>query len=150
MIRAIVYDRCIDAARSVCLRLLRRRIAAVAVHPTDFDLTFEPHGVPNLLITELEMPLFSGFELIRRVRSAWGESPPRIIAYTMIDDAGAWQKARDLGADEVVYKGSANALKRLDLAITECLVPTTLRPAVMLRPAERLAPTLGVLQSAAA
>ena len=101
MIRAIVYDRCIDAARSVCLRLLRRRIAAVAVHPTDFDLTFEPHGVPNLLITELEMPLFSGFELIRRVRSAWGESPPRIIAYTMIDDAGAWQKARDLGADEV-------------------------------------------------
>ena len=35
MIRAIVYDRCIDAARALCVKLRRSRITAVAVHPTE-------------------------------------------------------------------------------------------------------------------
>src|SRR3954463_1524072 len=67
MTRAIVYDRCIDAARALCARLRKEQISACAIHPTDFDRTFE-EGIPHLLVTELAMPMFSGFELIRDVR----------------------------------------------------------------------------------
>ena len=54
MIRAVVYDRCIDTARALCARLRRSRITGVAVHPTDFDRTFESEGLPHLIVTELE------------------------------------------------------------------------------------------------
>jgi DNA-binding response OmpR family regulator len=120
MTRAIVYDRCIDAARTLCARLRKAHISATAVHPTDFDRTFED-GMPHFLITELAMPMFSGFELIRDVRSEWSSRDLPIIAYTSVDDALAWTKARELGADEIVAKMGIDPIKRLQAAIERCL-----------------------------
>ena len=121
MIRAIVYDRCIDTARALCVKLRRSRIAAVAVHPTDFDRTFEAEGLPHLIVTELEMPLFSGFELIRQVRGEWSGQELPVIAYTTVDDALAWAQARTLGANEVIAKTGPDPVKRLEAAIARCL-----------------------------
>lgn len=121
MTRAIVYDRCIDVARATAVRLRRSRIVAAAIHPTDFDLTFESGGLPHVIITELEMPLFSGFELIRQVRSEWGRSELPIIAYTSVDDALAWAAAKEAGANEVVTKCGPDPLKRLESAVARCL-----------------------------
>lgn len=121
MTRAIVYDRCIDAARGLSARLRRAGVRATAVHPTDFDRTFEDGGVPHLLVTELQMPLFSGFELIRQVRREWGRDELPVIAYTAVDDALAWAEARTLGANEVVVKFGPDPVKRLEAAIARCL-----------------------------
>src|SRR3954454_22658737 len=121
MIRAIVYDRCVDAARDLCAQLRWSRIAAVAVHPTDFDRTFEAEGLPHLIVTELEMPLFSGFSLIRELRREWGGDELPIVAYTSVDDALAWSQARALGANEVVARSGPDPVKRLEAAIARCL-----------------------------
>ena len=121
MIRAVVYDRCIDTARTLCARLRRSRIAAIAVHPTDFDRTFDSEGLPHLIVTELEMPMFSGFELIRQIRGEWSQDELPVIAYTAVDDALAWTQARMLGANEVVARSGADPVKRLEAAIARCL-----------------------------
>lgn len=135
MTRAIVYDRCIDAARATCARLRRSRISAAAVHPTDFDRSFEAEGMPHILVTELEMPLFSGFELIRQVRSDWSQAELPIVVFTTADDALAWNEARELGADEVVVKSGPDPMKRLEAAIARCLGKVDAPPpAMMIRP----------------
>ncbi|QOV90166.1 response regulator [Humisphaera borealis] len=130
MARVIIYDRCVLAARETALRLRRRhQLEASAVHATDFDLTFDDGPHPSLVITELQMPMFSGFELIRRVRSAYKSSELPIIAYTAIDDAIAWQQARDLGADRVIFRNSQDAMLRLDVAVSDLLhEPEVARP----------------------
>lgn len=120
MTKAIVYDRCVDAARALCARLRKSRISATAVHPTDFDRTFED-GMPHLLVTELAMPMFSGFELLRQVRADWSRQELPIIVYTSVDDALAWAEARELGANEVVAKMGLEPIKRLEAAIERCL-----------------------------
>src|SRR4051812_11701441 len=117
MIRAVVYDRCIDTARALCVRLRRSRIMAVAGPPTDFDRTFESEGLPHLIVTELEMPMFSGFELLRQIRGEWGQDELPVIAYTSVDDALAWAQARMLGANEVVARSGHDPVQRLEAAI---------------------------------
>lgn len=131
MARVIVYDRCILAAREVCLRLRRRhQLDATPVHPTDFDLTFDDGPAPSLIVTELQMPIFSGFELIRQVRSVYRSADVPIVAYTAIDEALAWEKARAIGADAVIFRNSQDAMLRLDVAIAELLgEPVPTRPA---------------------
>jgi DNA-binding response OmpR family regulator len=127
MTRAIVYDRCVDIARALCAKLKKARISAVAVHPTDFDRTFE-EGMPHLLVTELEMPMFSGFELLRQVRSEWSRDELPIIVYTSVDDALAWAKAKEIGANEIVAKAGADPVKRLEAAIARVLHRNDPRP----------------------
>ena len=122
MARVIVYDRCVLAARQVALRLRRRHhLDASVVHPTDFDLTFDDGQPPALIVTELQMPMFSGFELIRQVRSVYRSAELPIVAFTAIDDALAWEKARELGADVVIFRNSQDANLRLDVAIADLL-----------------------------
>jgi PleD family two-component response regulator len=121
MTRAIVYDRCIDTARATCAKLRRSRITAVAVHPTDFDRTFEAEGMPHVIVTELAMPMFSGFELIRQVRADWSRAELPIIAFTTADDALAWAEAKEVGADDVVVKAGPDPIQRLSAAIARCV-----------------------------
>lgn len=122
MARVIVYDRCVLAAREVSLRLRRRHhLDAAVVHPTDFDLTFDDARPPALIVTELQMPMFSGFELIRQVRSAYRSAELPIVAFTAIDDALAWDQAKELGADVVIFRNSQDAMLRLDVAIADLL-----------------------------
>lgn len=121
MTRVIVYDRCILEARKTCLRLRRQHhLDASAVHPTDFDLTFDD-APPSLIVTELQMPMFSGFELIRQVRSVYKASTLPIIALTAIDDAMAWEQAREIGANAVIFRNSQDAMLRLDVAVSDLL-----------------------------
>ena len=131
MARVIVYDRCVLAAREICLRMRRRHhLEASAVHPTDFDLTFNDGAPPALIVTELQMPMFSGFELVRRIRSAYKSSELPIIAFTAIDDAMAWDQARELGANAVIFRNSQDAMLRMDVAISDLLhEPEPIRPA---------------------
>jgi len=122
MTRAIVYDRCVLAARDICQRLRRKhRLDADAVHATDFDGSLNAGAKPGLIVTELQMPMFSGFELIRRIRLDYDMSELPIVAYTAIDDAMAWEKARDLGANQVIFRGGHDPLARLDVAVESAL-----------------------------
>lgn len=122
MARVLVFDRCVDEARGLCARLRKRRFEATAVHPTDFDLTFEETGgTPDVLIVELNMPLFSGYDLIRSIRGALSDRQLPIIVFTREQDSAAWELARSLGANEIVNRGGQDAMLRLDIAIARCL-----------------------------
>ncbi|HEX8914788.1 MAG TPA: hypothetical protein VF796_20720 [Humisphaera sp.] len=122
MTRAVVFDRCVDQARALAARFRKQGIDASAVHPTDLDLTFDDAGgLPDFVVTELQMPMLSGVELIRRVRSVWPGGEPALIAFTTVDDPELWAAARAAGADEVVLRRGQDAMLRLDVAIDQCL-----------------------------
>jgi len=59
---------------------------------------------PDLIVSDLDMPRMDGLELCRRVRAEPGVDPAMFLVVTGLTDAGLWQRALDLGADDVLAK----------------------------------------------
>ena len=61
-------------------------------------------GLPDLLITDVMMPVMDGLTLCRRVRGLPGGGTLPIIVFTALDSDGDLRDARDAGADQVITK----------------------------------------------
>ena len=57
-----------------------------------------------IVLTDLEMPIMNGFELIRKAKSTPGISEIPIVVVTSSDDVESQIKALDLGAYDVLFK----------------------------------------------
>lgn len=62
------------------------------------------HGLPDLLITDVMMPVMDGITLCRRVRALPGAATLPIIVFTALDLESDLQAARAAGADRVIIK----------------------------------------------
>jgi DNA-binding response OmpR family regulator len=82
-------------------------------------------GLPDLLITDVMMPVMDGLSLCRRVRALPGTDRLPIIVFTALDGDSDLRAATDAGADQVITKpfnltGLGKAVEALlpDLAAT--------------------------------
>lgn len=62
--------------------------------------------MPDLVITDTNMPGIDGFETCRQIRETHGKETPKIIVTTGAIDAVDAIKARKLGADDYCVKTS--------------------------------------------
>ena len=61
-------------------------------------------GLPDLLITDVMMPVMDGLTLCRRVRALPGADRLPIIAFTALDTDSDLRAATDAGAHQVITK----------------------------------------------
>ena len=61
-------------------------------------------GLPDLLITDVMMPVMDGLSLCRKVRALPGADGLPIIVFTALDGDGDVLAAREAGADQVITK----------------------------------------------
>ena len=61
-------------------------------------------GLPDLLISDVMMPVMDGLTLCRRVRALPGGATLPIIVFTALDSDSDLRAARDAGADQVITK----------------------------------------------
>jgi twitching motility two-component system response regulator PilH len=104
----LVEDR--PATAAVLARLLKRgHLDAVAVHDGAAALRWVQTTRPRVIVLDLSLPDMSGFDVIAIVRRLPGLEGVPIVVLTGNDSATATRWARDLGADEVLIKGSLDS-----------------------------------------
>ena len=84
----VVYVEDEEEIRAQVSLFLRRRIAALyegANGQEGLELTMEKR--PDLVITDLEMPVMDGLEMIRMIRQELGEKTPIIVLTGYHDEA---------------------------------------------------------------
>ena len=82
--------------------------------------------MPDIVITDLQMPVFDGFDLVRTIRNPKACKTPKvpIIMLTAYAEKSNVLLARDLGVTEFICKPfSADTLYKRIRAITECPRP---------------------------
>jgi two-component system, chemotaxis family, chemotaxis protein CheY len=57
-----------------------------------------------LILSDINMPGMSGFELLRRVKSEYNTPPPFVMMITAYGDQANYDEATKLGADDFVTK----------------------------------------------
>jgi CheY-like chemotaxis protein len=91
----------------VMVRLLKRgHLAAVAVASGAAALNWLQTTRPRAIVLDLSLPDISGFDVIAVVRRLPGLEGVPIVVVTGDDSPSATRWARQLGANEVVVKGS--------------------------------------------
>jgi DNA-binding response OmpR family regulator len=63
---------------------------------------------PDLVLLDIMLPGFDGFEVVSAIRSAAGDKQPRIIMLTAKGHEKDRRKAADLGVDDYVTKPFSN------------------------------------------
>ncbi len=64
------------------------------------------HAPPNLVLLDIMMPNMSGFEVLEELRSDEAHNNLRVVMLTAVADAAMQEKARKLGANDYLVKGS--------------------------------------------
>ena len=59
---------------------------------------------PDLVILDLMMPEMDGSEMMRRLRARSGDSAPRVLLMTALNETESAARARELGADGHLIK----------------------------------------------
>lgn len=76
---------------------------------------------PDLLITDIKMPVMDGYELVRRIREDPTIKDMEVIFYTahFFDKEAAFASAIKLGVNKVIFKPTepGEILKAIDLAL---------------------------------
>jgi CheY-like chemotaxis protein len=57
-----------------------------------------------LILSDINMPGISGFELLRRIRTLYKTPPPTVMLITAYEDRENMQRAKQLGADGFLNK----------------------------------------------
>jgi YesN/AraC family two-component response regulator len=96
----IVYAEDDVNVRSAIARYLLRRVKAVEeANNGEEGLTLIREYNPDVVITDLEMPVMGGLEMIKRIREEYGENKP-IIIITGYNDREHYTE----DADAILYK----------------------------------------------
>ena len=61
-------------------------------------------AVPELVLLDLKIPKFDGFQVLQRIRSLPDRDFPAVVVFSSDDSASAQQKAQKLGATEYAVK----------------------------------------------
>jgi chemotaxis protein histidine kinase CheA/CheY-like chemotaxis protein len=77
----------------------------------------QTHGLPDLLITDIEMPNMDGFTLMDRCRQSGMEMPILVVSSRLSEEWG--REAKRLGATDYLNKGFSTA--ELIDKVTQCL-----------------------------
>lgn len=57
-----------------------------------------------LILSDINMPGMSGFQLLERVKQKFMKPPPVVMMITAYGDAANYQRAKELGADDFLTK----------------------------------------------
>jgi CheY-like chemotaxis protein len=57
-----------------------------------------------LILSDINMPGMSGFELLRKIKQKFENPPPRVMMITAYGDTDNYRQAIDLGADDFLTK----------------------------------------------
>lgn len=97
---SVVYAEDDELIRQSITRIIRRRVKNIyAAENGKEGLDFTVEHDPDLVITDIEMPIMNGLELIEELRNTHGKDTP-IIVVTAYQDA---EHHSDL-ADAYIYK----------------------------------------------
>ena len=96
-----------DLTRSLVVGTLRDAGYRVqeAVDGRDAFATFGREDV-DLVLTDLEMPVLDGFELVRAIRSGDRHADVPVVVFTTREAEGDRQRAADAGADVYLLKSA--------------------------------------------
>lgn len=94
-----------DDLRQLFARMLRRR-GHVVREAADGQAALESLAdfLPDLVLTDLMMPILDGFELIRRLRASPATASIPVVAITADATIDADRRARAAGAADVLIK----------------------------------------------
>jgi FixJ family two-component response regulator len=100
MVRAVSYVAVVDDDPSVC-KALKRLLTAASFQTRTFVSALEfidtlTHGRPNCLVTDIQIPEFSGFDLHRYLRNT--DQPVPTIVITAFDDTAIRSRCLTDGA----------------------------------------------------
>ena len=100
---SVLYVEDEDEIREELAVFLRRRVATVHLAANgQAGLDAFTQYQPDLVITDIRMPVMNGFEMAERIRAMSPEIP--IIITTAFEETSYFQKAIDLGVDKYVTK----------------------------------------------
>jgi len=57
-----------------------------------------------LILSDINMPTMSGFELLKRIKQGFYDPPPIVMMITAYGDADSYTQAMNLGADDFLTK----------------------------------------------
>ena len=57
-----------------------------------------------LILSDINMPTMSGFELLKQIKQGFYDSPPIVMMITAYGDADSYTQAMNLGADDFLTK----------------------------------------------
>lgn len=97
-------DNCVPLVR--LLRHMGHEAASVTSGPEALD--FIQQHPTKLMLLDIMMPGMDGLEVLREVRGRLGFEALPVVMFTAVSDRRTHEEARNLGAQDVLVKGSTS------------------------------------------